>query len=161
MKTGLISLFYPSPVGVMEIKGDNSYIYEITFLKEGVSPGRSGESSPLLEQCKSQLDEYFAGARKFFDLPLLLEGTTFQKRVWEELAKIPYGKTLSYSDIANIMGNPGAVRAVGGANHSNPVSIIIPCHRVIGKDGSLTGYGGGLWRKQWLLEHEIKHLSGM
>ncbi|HPI97945.1 MAG TPA: methylated-DNA--[protein]-cysteine S-methyltransferase [Synergistales bacterium] len=161
MKTGLISLFYPSPVGVMEIKGDNSYIYEITFVKDDTISKETAQSSPLLEQCASELDEYFAGARKFFDLPLLLEGTTFQKRVWEELAKIPYGKTLSYSDIANIMGNPGAVRAVGGANHSNPVSIIIPCHRVIGKDGSLTGYGGGLWRKQWLLEHEIKHLSGM
>jgi len=159
MNTGISSIFYSSPVGFMEIAGDRSYIYEITFLKEGVSPGRSDESTPVLEQCKSQLDEYFAGRRKTFDLPLMLRGTPFQKRVWEELAKIPYGKTLSYSDIADAIGNPGAVRAVGGANHSNPVSIIIPCHRVIGKDGSLTGYGGGLWKKQWLLEHERAHIS--
>ncbi|MBN1332792.1 MAG: methylated-DNA--[protein]-cysteine S-methyltransferase [Synergistales bacterium] len=143
----------------MEIRGDRSYIYQITFLKEGVPPGRSDKSSPLLEQCRSQLDEYFAGARKSFDLPLLLQGTPFQKSVWEELAKIPYGKTLPYSEIADLIGKPKAVRAVGGANHSNPVSIIIPCHRVIGKNGSLTGYGGGLWRKQWLLEHEMAHIS--
>jgi methylated-DNA-[protein]-cysteine S-methyltransferase len=101
-----------------------------------------------------QLDEYFSGNRKIFDLPLDLHGTEFQKKVWSELLKIPFGHKISYKELTLKIGDIKAIRAVAAANGANPVSIIVPCHRVIGSDGSLTGYAGGLWRKQWLLEHE-------
>jgi methylated-DNA-[protein]-cysteine S-methyltransferase len=101
-----------------------------------------------------QLDEYFKGARKSFSLKLLLKGTPFQKLVWQRLKKIPYGKLASYGDVARAIGRPNAYRAVGNANNKNPIPIIIPCHRVIGSDGKLVGYGSGLWRKEWLLNHE-------
>jgi methylated-DNA-[protein]-cysteine S-methyltransferase len=101
-----------------------------------------------------QLSEYFAGARRAFDLPMRLDGTPFQQRVWRELLKIPYGETWSYGQLARRIGNPNASRAVGLANGQNPISILVPCHRVIGANGSLTGYGGGLERKSWLLAHE-------
>jgi methylated-DNA-[protein]-cysteine S-methyltransferase len=112
--------------------------------------------APLAETVR-QLDEYFAGVRREFDLPLHFEGTTFQRRVWNELTRIPYGETWSYGQLASRIGNPGASRAVGLANGRNPISILVPCHRVIGADGSLTGYGGGLERKRWLLAHEGLH----
>jgi methylated-DNA-[protein]-cysteine S-methyltransferase len=105
----------------------------------------------------SQLGEYFAGARREFDLPLRFEGTAFQRRVWQELTEIRYGETWSYGQLARSIGNPSASRAVGLANGRNPLSILVPCHRVIGADGSLTGYGGGLERKRWLLAHEGLH----
>jgi methylated-DNA-[protein]-cysteine S-methyltransferase len=101
-----------------------------------------------------QLNEYFAGTRRDFDLPLRLQGTPFQQRVWKSLTEIPYGETWSYGELAKRIGNPNASRAVGLANGRNPISILVPCHRVIGADGSLTGYGGGLDRKRWLLAHE-------
>jgi methylated-DNA-[protein]-cysteine S-methyltransferase len=104
-----------------------------------------------------QLSEYFAGTRRTFDLPLRLEGTAFQQRVWARLTEIPYGQTWSYGQLAGRIGKPSASRAVGLANGRNPISILVPCHRVIGADGSLTGYGGGLERKQWLLAHEGLH----
>ena len=103
-----------------------------------------------------QVNEYFAGTRKEFDLPLLLVGTDFQKQVWNGLTKIPYGETRSYKQQSIFLGNEKAIRAVAGANGENGIAIIIPCHRVIGEDGSLTGYGGGLPKKKWLLEHEAK-----
>jgi methylated-DNA-[protein]-cysteine S-methyltransferase len=112
--------------------------------------------APLAETVR-QLNEYFAGVRREFDLPLHFEGTTFQRRVWNELTQIPYGETWSYGQLASRIGNPGASRAVGLANGRNPISILVPCHRVIGADGSLTGYGGGLERKRWLLAHEGLH----
>lgn len=105
----------------------------------------------------TQLEEYFAGHRKHFDIELGLEGSTFQLRVWEELSRIPYGHTISYGQLAARVGRPGAARAVGLANGRNPVAIIVPCHRVIGADGNLTGYGGGLWRKEFLLGLEGAH----
>jgi methylated-DNA-[protein]-cysteine S-methyltransferase len=108
---------------------------------------------PLAETVR-QLKEYFAGTRREFDLPLRLEGSPFQKRVWRELGEIPYGATWSYGQLAKRIGNPNASRAVGLANGRNPISILVPCHRVIGADGTLTGYGGGLERKRWLLAHE-------
>lgn len=101
-----------------------------------------------------QLDEYFGGRCGEFNLPLDLQGTEFQKRVWAELQKIPFGKTVTYKELALRLGDVKAIRAVGTANGANPVSLIVPCHRVIGSDGSLVGYGGGLWRKKWLLQHE-------
>lgn len=113
----------------------------------------------IARQCIGQLDEYFRGERKVFTVPIELDGTEFRKTVWQQLLQIPYGKTASYKDVANAIHNPKAVRAVGGANHNNPVSIIVPCHRVIGNNGGLTGYGGGLWRKEWLLEHERKNIG--
>lgn len=112
------------------------------------------EETDLIKETKRQLDEYFAGKRKEFDIPTRLEGTEFQKRVWEELRKIPYGKTVTYKDIAETVGCPKGFRAVGLANNRNPISIIYPCHRVIGSNGSLTGYGGGLDVKEKLLELE-------
>lgn len=121
----------------------------ITEIKEG--------RSRHLRHLKKQLKEYFAGKRKSFDLPLLTPGTDFQKAAWNELLKIPYGETISYHKQAEAINNPGAVRAVGSANGSNRIAIIIPCHRVIGSDGTLVGYGGGLQRKKWLLDHERKY----
>lgn len=113
-------------------------------------------SDKFLDLCKKQLDEYFSGSRTSFDIPLDLKGTPFQLSVWRALLLIPYGATSSYGKVASGIGHTGAARAVGAANHSNPVSIIVPCHRVIGENGKLTGYGGGLWRKEWLLGHEGK-----
>lgn len=115
-------------------------------------------AAPLAAAAR-QLAEYFAGSRREFDLALRLDGTVFQTRVWRELTKIPYGSTWSYGDLARRIGKPSASRAVGLANGRNPISIVVPCHRVIGADGSLTGYGGGLPRKRWLLAHEAGHSS--
>ncbi len=106
---------------------------------------------------RRQLSEYFAGSRRTFELPLRLQGTAFQQTVWRRLTEIPYGDTWSYGQLAARIGKPGASRAVGLANGRNPIAILVPCHRVIGADGSLTGYGGGLERKQWLLAHEGLH----
>jgi len=112
-----------------------------------------------LQQCQQQLEAYFEGELHTFDLPLSPQGTVFQKRVWEELKLIPIGKTSTYLRVAQQLGDRKAIRAVGTANGRNPISIIVPCHRVIGSDGSLTGYAGGLWRKRWLLEHEQKMIG--
>ena len=115
----------------------------------------------LINSCENQLNEYFLGVRKDFDLKLETKGTLFQNQVWKELEKIFFGKTCSYLDIAKKMNNVGSIRAVGTANGSNQHAIILPCHRVIGSDGKLTGYAGGLWRKKWLLDHEQKFADGV
>jgi len=115
------------------------------------------EEIPLLIEAKKQVLEYFSGQRKTFDLPIDLRGTDFQKKVWRTLRKIPYGKTQSYQDVAIAIGNSKATRAIGLANHNNPVPLIVPCHRVIGKDGSMVGFGGGISLKQRLLKHETSH----
>jgi len=120
-------------------------------------PGREGESNPMLRQAIEQLRAYFAGELRDFELTLDMQGTEFQKRVWGELQNIPYGETRSYSFVANTIGAPKAVRAVGAANGRNPVPIVVPCHRVIGAGGSLTGYGGGLPLKRFLLDMEARH----
>ena len=112
------------------------------------------EPYTLLQECKDQINEYFKGSRNSFSIPLDPEGTDFQKKVWQALQDIPFGKTISYGDLANIMGDKNLMRAVGGANGRNPIAIIFPCHRVIGTSGTLTGYAGGLWRKKWLLDLE-------
>ena len=142
-----------SPLGTILITANTDAITSIWFIDD--SAGAS-DSSPILDVASVQLQEYFSGERKTFDLPLAPEGTEFQKQVWNALLTIPYGKTVSYLDISRTVGNEKAIRAVGLANGKNPISIVIPCHRVIGSDGSLTGYGGGLWRKEWLLRHERK-----
>ena len=149
MQTAILN----SPLGKIEINGDDSGIVSVIFLdSEEITISKT---IPLeLKKAVTQLKEYFKGERKDFTLKLSPQGTDFQKRVWEELEKIPYGKTLSYQQIANQLGDSKVIRAAASANGKNPISIIIPCHRVIGSDGSLTGYSGGLDRKKWLLEHE-------
>ncbi|MCX8056892.1 MAG: methylated-DNA--[protein]-cysteine S-methyltransferase [Ignavibacteria bacterium] len=146
--------FYQSPIGVIEIVANQKGITRIDFVNNKSKRKSDEPSNEILDECVKQLDEYFKGQRKTFNLNLNLIGTEFQKRVWQELLKIPFGKTLSYRDVANRIKNPKAVRAVGQAIGKNPISIVVPCHRVIGSDGSLTGYASGLKRKEWLLKHE-------
>lgn len=148
METCIIS----SPLGFTKIIGDEDGISSVTVLN---SEEKNTDIIPIeLEDCVIQLNEYFEGTRENFDLKLNANGTDFQKKVWEKLAQIPYGKTISYLELSKQLGNIKAIRAVANANGKNPLWIIVPCHRVIGSDGSLTGYAGGLQRKQWLLEHE-------
>jgi len=116
-------------------------------------------TTPLLKMAAQQLDEYFTGERQVFDLPIKQPGSSFQQEVWQCLLKIGYGKTISYLQQSKMMNNPLAIRAIASSNGRNDLAIIVPCHRVIGSDGSLTGYAGGLWRKKWLLEHEAKVLG--
>lgn len=149
----IYTAYYKSPIGYIEIKGKMNGIMSINFIDEEKNCNTI-ESHPSLEECIKQLDEYFKGTRQTFTINLFIEGTEFRKKVWKKLLEIPYGETRSYLDIAEAIGNKKAVRAVGGANHNNKISIIIPCHRVIGTNGDLVGYGGGIWRKEWLLEHE-------
>jgi len=153
MKDQVIS-FYNSPIGTIEVKHSGSGISSLIFVDE---VNIVSKRDSVFENCFTQLTEYFAGSRTQFDIELDLQGTEFQKKVWKELLRIEYGRTNTYSDLARRIGNLKSIRAVGKANGSNPLSIIVPCHRVIGSDGSLTGYAGGLWRKQWLLNHEHKH----
>lgn len=145
-----------SPVGIIRLKAVDEGLSEIHILRPGESPD-GDRPSPLLERAREQMEGYFAGSLRVFDLPFALDGTDFQRLVWAALCEIPYGTTASYGEIARRIGRPRAVRAVGGANHNNPLAIVVPCHRVIGSDGSLVGYGGGLSVKQWLLDHERSH----
>jgi methylated-DNA-[protein]-cysteine S-methyltransferase len=145
--------YYHSPVGWLEIKGSEKGIASINFLDDN-PPIPATVDTTILKQCTKQLDEYFDRKRIIFKLKLDIEGTDFQKKVWSELLKIPFGKTSTYLDMARTLGNKMALRAVGNANGKNPIPIIIPCHRVIGSDGKLVGFGGGLWRKKWLLDFE-------
>jgi methylated-DNA-[protein]-cysteine S-methyltransferase len=141
-----------SPLGYTKISGDANGISSVIVLN---SEEKITDIIPVeLEDCVMQLNEYFEGTRTQFDLKLNPEGTDFQKTVWNQLEQIPYGKTISYLDLSKQLGDVKAIRAVANANGKNPLWIIVPCHRVIGSDGSLTGYAGGLHRKQWLLEHE-------
>lgn len=167
----LSEMNYNSPIGPIEIYATDTAVSRVEYVGEQAGEGEeeSGEESrylalssqeagahPLLEEVRRQLDAYFAGDLRCFDLPLALEGTPFQRQVWQQLLSVAYGETASYQDIAVAIDNPKAVRAVGAANGRNPVAIIVPCHRIIGSGGraKLTGYGGGLWRKEWLLRHE-------
>ena len=141
-----------TPLGYTKIDGDVNGVSSVTVLN---TEEKITDIIPIhLEDCAFQLQEYFQGIRKNFDLKLNPEGTDFQKKVWNLLEQIPYGKTVSYLDLSKQLGDIKAIRAVANANAKNPLWIIVPCHRVIGSDGSLTGYAGGLHRKQWLLEHE-------
>lgn len=151
-------IYVPSPIGCLRVSGSEAGIRAIEFCEK---PGPEPKEIPAcLRLAGQQLEEYFQGRRLDFDLPLDLRGTVFQKKVWAALLEVPCGRTASYGAIARAIGRPQSSRAVGGANHCNPVSIVVPCHRIIGGDGSLTGYGGGLWRKQWLLDHEKKSAAG-
>ncbi|MEK4065995.1 methylated-DNA--[protein]-cysteine S-methyltransferase [Peribacillus sp. FSL R5-0717] len=151
----LYKLDYESPIGVIEISGTNDAISSIMFDERDIKINIMQEHTPqVLAECFSQLDEYFKGERREFTFPYTLEGTIFQKNVWNALTGILYANTGSYKDIAVSIGNEKAIRAVGSANGRNKLSIVIPCHRIIGSNGKLTGYAGGLWRKEWLLQHE-------
>lgn len=149
--------YHDSPIGPLFLAGDQHGL-QLLLMELDSRPWRIGEdwqpAGSQLDAVCSQLDEYFAGKRRQFQLQLAPQGTAFQQSVWQALLRIPYGKTCSYSDLASEIERPRAVRAVGTANGANPISIIVPCHRVIGRDGSLTGYAGGLPRKQLLLELE-------
>ena len=142
-----------TPLGPLAICEEDGAICAIEFTEGELCP----PATPLLQEAARQLTAYFDGTLTDFDLPLHMTGTPFQLRCWQALRTIPYGETISYGEQARRIGSPRATRAVGGANHRNPISIVVPCHRVIGADGSLTGYGGGLGMKRWLLEHEQKH----
>ncbi|HEY9045898.1 MAG TPA: methylated-DNA--[protein]-cysteine S-methyltransferase [Ohtaekwangia sp.] len=143
--------YYTSPVGELLIESEDEKIITVNFLKD---TKREEVPTPATDQCITELDEYFFKGRKFFTVELDLRGSTFQQKVWNALLAIPYGKTVSYEEIALRVGDIKSIRAVGLANGQNPIAIIVPCHRVIGKSGDLVGYGGGLENKEWLLYHE-------
>lgn len=147
--------YFTSPVGTLKITTDDTQILGLDFINDSIPQTKQIES-PIAQECIEQLTEYFSHQRQDFNLPLSPQGTTFQKLAWSALQSIPYGQTTSYGEQAKNIGKIKAVRAVGTANSKNPIAIIIPCHRVIGKNGKLTGYAGELWRKEWLLKHELK-----
>ena len=153
--------YYQSPLGPLKISGTADYISEVTFYDDETTPANSNNLPPLLIHCVEQLIQYFNGERRQFDLPVQQEGSAFQQKVWAALTGIPYGRTISYLELSKRIGNVKAIRAVGTTNGNNSLPIIVPCHRVIGSDGSLTGYSGELWRKKWLLEHEAKYANGV
>lgn len=144
--------YIKSPCGVLEVIGDRSGLAKVEFLDADVAMTKNIPDELL--NATNQLREYFEGSRAHFELKLNPKGTDFQKKVWKELVKIPFGKSRSYQQLANKLGDPKVIRAAAAANGQNPIAIIIPCHRVIGSDGSLVGYAGGLHRKKWLLAHE-------
>lgn len=158
----IVTSNYESPIGPLTLVAHDGRLTNLSMHEQ-----RHGAPPPLdaivddgwFKDVAAQLDAYFAGDLTSFDLEMDMRGTSFQRSVWSQLNEIPYGETISYGELARRVGNPNASRAVGLANGRNPISLIVPCHRVIGADGSLTGYGGGLERKTWLLEHETKNRS--
>ena len=154
--------YYESPIGLLKIGGTEQFIGELTFVdnQDQLTYGVPGVTE-VMHECTEQLIEYFHGSRQKFEVPVNQEGTEFQIRVWKELMEIPYGKTISYMDMAKRLGDPKVIRAAAAANGKNPITIIVPCHRVIGSDRSLVGYSGGMWRKKWLLQHEFKIAHGV
>jgi methylated-DNA-[protein]-cysteine S-methyltransferase len=159
--TAVAATYYtivPSPIGDLLLTSDGESLTGLQMDTDGgftPAPEWERDDAPFAV-ARQQLAEYFAGERTAFDLPLELDGTPFQKQVWTVLSRIPYGETISYLELARRVGNPNASRAVGSANGKNPVAVIIPCHRVIAADGGLGGFGGGLDRKRWLLDHEVR-----
>jgi len=152
----LFSDYIENDLGFLIIKAGPEKIVSVFF--EDNQP-ETGVSNQVVEECKSQLLEYFSGSRKVFSVPFELNGTDFQIKVWNELTKIPFGEVITYTNLAHRIGSIKKLRAAGTANGKNPIGIIVPCHRVIGKSGKLVGYGGGLWRKKWLLEFESRRLN--
>ena len=155
----IYSITMTTPIGILLLSSDEKYLKSISFDADVL------EDAPwlpeVLNQTRKQLEEYFIGTRRQFEIPLLAEGTDFQQQVWKKLEDVPFGSTKSYADIALELGSESASRAVGMANGRNPIPIIIPCHRIIGHNGKLTGYAGGLDRKKWLLVHEQRNsMSG-
>ena len=161
-------VYYKSPIGALEIRSTGSAISEVLFVNswKGAKINEDQLSfvkprTAILKTCIKQLDEYFAGKRTEFTVQISQVGTEFQQSVWADLCKIPYGRTISYHELSKRIGNVKAIRAVGTANGNNSICIIIPCHRVIGSNGDLVGYGGDLWRKKWLLELEGRTVNGV
>ena len=146
-------LRFSSPIGPLTLEEGEGGLTAL-YLPNADPPASTGEATPLLLEGRDQILAYFAGTRKTFDLPLAPQGTPFQRKVWRALADIPYGQSITYGALARQVGCPGGARAVGQANHRNPLPILLPCHRVVGADGALTGYGGGLEVKEYLLRLE-------
>jgi len=155
MKDSFDISYYESPIGLIQIKSINQKICSVLFVDKETEPFTI--DTPLNKECVKQLKEYFAGTRLSFDLPIFQIGTDFQQKVWSEVFKIPYGDTCTYALLAHKIGDIKSIRAVGTTNGKNKIAIIVPCHRVIGSDGHLTGYAWGLDKKEWLLKHEIEH----
>ena len=153
--------YYSSPLGQLEIKSFNHCISSIKFIDQPISSTLNNISEPLIFNCFKELDEYFDGTRKVFSFPIEQDGTEFQQSVWNCLQTIPYGKTISYAQLSQKLGDLKKIRAVGTTNGKNNLAIVVPCHRVIGSNNQLVGYAGGLWRKQWLLNHEAKFAHGI
>jgi methylated-DNA-[protein]-cysteine S-methyltransferase len=159
-----ISAIYDSPVGSLLIEAMDDAITALLFKEEKdirQLTSNATANSKLINNCIQQLNEYFDGTRRQFDFPFQQNGTPFKQKIWLALTQIPYGQTISYMEVSKRTGDVKAIRAVGTTNGKNQLSILVPCHRVIGSNGTLTGYGGGLWRKQWLLEHEAKIAHGV
>jgi len=158
---------YPSPLGILTVMFTKRGIHRITFRNNAKNNNISGDI--YIRECDhliykyifGELNKYFTGKLRVFEVPVVLEGTNFQKRVWQELMKVPYGESMTYGEIARAIGSPKAARAVGNANNKNKLPIIIPCHRIISSSGKLTGYAGGLDRKRWLINHEEKYRKGV
>jgi len=154
--------YYHSPVGWLKISGTENYICEVSFYDIAQKhSGRKKNIPPILIHCVEEFIQYFNGQRRIFEIPIHQAGTKFQQDVWNELTTIPFGKTISYLELARKTGDTKASRAVANANEKNKIAIIVPCHRVIGSNRELIGYAGGLWRKKWLLEHETKVAYGV
>jgi len=151
--------YLQTPLGVASIEGDDDGIQKVT-ISNAPNPSTETPQCEVLQACVRQLKEYFEGRRQVFDLKLNPKGTEFQQRVWQELLLVPFGRTTSYLALSRQLGDEKAIRAVAAANGKNPIWLIVPCHRIIGSDGSLTGYAGGLWRKKWLIEFEKGGLQG-
>ncbi len=150
--------YYKSPVGLLKMACDEKRLYSLLFVE---ATADAPVENMVTQVVCNQLDEYFSGRRQTFDFTFEQQGTPFQSKVWELLYNIPYGKTISYMQLAKRYGDVKAIRAVASANGKNNLAIVVPCHRVIGSNATLTGYAGGLWRKRWLLDHEARYYSGV
>ena len=159
----MYTAYYPSPIGVLKVVGSHTVIIEVSFIQNPppMTPIPYRDMPPVIQEAVLQLDEYFKGERQHFVWKGHLEGTPFERKVWLAVSEVPFGETASYKGIATSIGHPSAVRAVGNANKKNNLVIFIPCHRIVGKNGNLTGYSAGIWRKSWLLNHEKEVLLGV
>jgi len=168
MEMNVEIVYYKSPIGALEIRSSGNYITHILFVNSWRGNKINEDAivftepkSVAIKECIQQLNEYFAGERRVFTFDKDQSGTAFQQKVWRELMNISYGRTISYLELSKRIGDTKAIRAVGTANGNNSICIVVPCHRVIGSNGDLVGYGGDLWRKKWLLEHEGKIANGL
>lgn len=160
------TFYYKSPLGYLQIVASKNSITGVTFMSKDYEllhkdSKYKSTSSAALEKCINELDAYFSGKNLQFSVPFRQEGTAFQQNVWESLLSIPAGQTSSYMALSKKLGNAKAIRAVGTANGKNKLALLVPCHRVIGSNGTMVGYAGEVWRKQWLLQHEAKHCNGV
>jgi methylated-DNA-[protein]-cysteine S-methyltransferase len=163
MEEQIFTGYLTAPIGLLRISCNLHQVREVHFMEkeEGAAAAIAPDAPAVLLQCITELEEYFAGKRKVFDVPLSQAGTAFQQSVWNELLNIPFGKTISYLTLAKRLGEPKAIRAAASTNGKNKIAIIVPCHRVIGSNNDLVGYAGGLWRKKFLLEQEAKLMYGV